>query len=83
MIYVKLIGKLQEAKPTMNSSYLQVLYVYPNRIVFLCAVELCCCPTTVENTSMSHMFLHPEEFGHVRLFRNGFKDSDHISVSRE
>ena len=46
-------------------------------ILFLCAVDLRCCPKTIKNTSISHtaalgdMFLHHEEFGHVSLFRNG------------
>ena len=49
-------------------------------IVFLYAVDLRCCPKTIENMSVSHitalgdMSFHYEEFGHVSLFRNSSKN---------
>ena len=64
---------MYRTKPTMKI-YFIVLCVYPKPdMVFLCAVDLHCCPKTTKNTSVSHI-LHHKDYSHVSLFRNSSKE---------
>lgn len=79
VFYFLIVNKPHVQRQTNNEVILLISFVCVSKaryVLFLCAIDLQCCPKTIKNKSvaLSDKFLRQRNYGHSNLFRNGSKD---------